>query len=301
MAPIFVILAAVFWGGLFIFVRAFSNAGFSSAEIVFLRCLSSAFWLFLYVYATERKNRSADGSPAMRLKISDIWCFAGAGLISIVFFSWCYFKNVAVTSAAFASVLMYTSPIFVMLLSALLFKEPLTRIKLGILVIAILGTSLICGIFNNTTTIKFSFEGILLGLGSGIGYALYSIFGTMALIRGYRPLVVTFYTFIFAACGSMFLIDLPPLFAKLIAGGLFPLAFAMGLFGSCLPFALYTIGLSRMESGRAAVLATLEPIVSAVLGIIIYGEVLSISEITGIVLVLSAGILTVKLPKPKTH
>lgn len=297
MASIFIILAAFFWGGLFIFVRYFAATDFSSQEIVFLRCISSAFWLFLYVFFKERKQHSADGTPALRLKLADIWCFAGAGLISIVFFSWCYFKNVTVSSAAFAAVLMYTSPIFVMLLSALLFKEPLTKLKISILAVAVFGTSLVSGIFNNTTAIKVSLEGILLGLGSGIGYALYSIFASLALKRGYRPLAVTFYTFLFASFGSLLLIEPTTLWIKLTDNSLFLLALAMGLFGSCLPFALYTIGLKHMQAGQAAVLATLEPIVSALFGIFLYKEVLSFYEIIGIVLVLTAGILTVKSAK----
>ena len=41
IAPVFVILAAVFWGVLVIFIRAFGQAGFGSMEIVSLRMYSS--------------------------------------------------------------------------------------------------------------------------------------------------------------------------------------------------------------------------------------------------------------------
>lgn len=293
-SSLFIILSAIFWGGLFIFVRTFNAAGFTSSEIVFMRCSSSVFWLFFWVSFTERKRIISNGFSAVSFKLKDSWCFAGSGIISIVFFSWCYFKNVSVSSAAFAAVLMYTSPIFVMLISALIFKEHISPKKLSALIIAITGTFLVSGItphllFTKGTAVPVN--GLLLGLGSAVGYALYSIFSTLALSRGYSPLIVTFYTFCFAAVGAGVLIDLPQLLSRLSSCGFFPLAFAMGLLGSCIPFALYTIGLSGTEPGKAAILATLEPIVTTIFGIIFYGEVLALTEIIGIIFVLTAAVL----------
>ena len=293
LAPVCIILAAVFWGFLFVFVRRFTALGFSSLEIVALRCTGSAIWLWLYVYFFERHNETAS-EPNIALRLADVWCFLGSGLVSIVFFSWCYFKNVAISSAAFAAVLMYTSPIFVLLISALLFHERITRIKAAALFIAIIGSSLVSGItpLSFSSNESISLLGILLGLGSGIGYALYSIFGRLALERGYRPMIVTAWTFLFAALGTLLLINSNALFSQIFAAGsLIFLWLAMGLFGSCLPFSLYTVGLKHMEPGRAAVLATLEPIITTLAGIFLYDESLNFTEAVGIILVLSAGVL----------
>ncbi len=292
LAPIFVILAAIFWGILVVFVRAFGQADFGSMEIVTLRVYSSAIfaWIFLLIFDHNSQHEKKDHTTHSSFRLRDSWCFIGTGLVSIVFFSYCYFRNVEVSSAAVAAILMYTSPIFVTLLSAIFFKEKLTKTKLLALILAILGCALVSGIAGGIATP--SVTGILLGLGSGIGYALYSIFGRFALNKGYSPFFVTAMTFTFACAGVLPFINVTALATKLINEPKYILlALLMGLIGSCTPFALYTVGLRYMEASKAAILATLEPIVTALVGTFFYKEPIDLFIILGIIMVLIAGIL----------
>lgn len=283
-APIFVILAAIFWGILVVFVRAFGQANFESMEIVTLRVYSSAIFAWIFLFLFDRKSQQST------FHIRDSWCFIGTGLVSIVFFSYCYFRNVEVSSAAVAAILMYTSPIFVTLLSSIFFKEKITKIKLLALILAIIGCALVSGIageIGGTTPL-----GIVLGFGSGIGYALYSIFGRFALNQGYSPFYVTAMTFTFACAGVLPFIDIAGFVTRLVNEPKYILlALAMGLVGSCTPFALYTLGLRYMEASKAAILATLEPIVTALVGTFFYKEPIDLFIIMGIIMVLVAGIL----------
>lgn len=282
-APLFVILAAILWGVLVVFVRTFGKDNFSSMEIVTLRVYSSAIFLWIFLLLFDRKG--------IVFHIKDSWCFIGTGLISIVFFSYCYFRNVEVSSAAVAGILMYTSPIFVTFLSALFFKEKITKTKLLALLLAIIGCALVSGVAGGISQV--SFLGIALGLGSGIGYALYSIFGRFALDKGYSPFMVTAMTFTFACIGVLPFIDIANLCTRLLNEPRYILlALAMGLLGSCTPFALYTVGLKHMEASKAAILATLEPIVTALVGTFFYKESIDVFIITGIIMVLMAGILS---------
>ena len=300
-APIFVILAAIFWGILVVFVRAFGKADFGSMEIVTMRVYTSVIfaWIIflLFDHSSQRKNRKSNQdstktqtTTTKSFHLRDSWCFIGTGLVSIVFFSYCYFRNVEVSSAAVAAILMYTSPIFVTLLSALLFKEKFTKLKGLALILAIIGCALVSGIAS--TTSPASLPGLLLGLGSGIGYALYSIFGRFALNKGYTPFFVTAMTFTFACVGVLPFVNIVALATKLINEPKYILlALIMGLVGSCTPFALYTLGLRYMEASKAAILATLEPIVTALVGTFFYKEPIDIFIIIGIAMVLTAGIL----------
>lgn len=297
-APIFVILAAIFWGILVVFVRAFGKADFGSMEIVTMRVYTSVIfaWIMflLFDHNSQRKKPKTPKNPKTttqkRFHLRDSWCFIGTGLVSIVFFSYCYFRNVEVSSAAVAAILMYTSPIFVTLLSALLFREKLTKMKGLALILAIIGCALVSGIAS--TTAPVSLPGLLLGLGSGIGYALYSIFGRFALNKGYTPFFVTAMTFTFACVGVLPFVNIVALATKLINEPKYILlALIMGLVGSCTPFALYTLGLRYMEASKAAILATLEPIVTALVGTFFYKEPIDIFIIIGIAMVLTAGIL----------
>ncbi len=313
LAPIFVILAAIFWGILVVFVRAFGQADFGSMEIVTLRVYSSAIfaWIFLLLFDRNsqrergtklpQNSNSPQPTPHPSFRLRDSWCFIGTGLVSIVFFSYCYFRNVEVSSAAVAAILMYTSPIFVTLLSAIFFKEKLTKTKLLALILAILGCALVSGIASGitggiapatTAMVSVSPLGIALGLGSGIGYALYSIFGRFALDKGYSPFFVTAMTFTFACVGVLPFIDIAGLATRLVSEPKYILlALVMGLVGSCTPFALYTLGLRYMEASKAAILATLEPIVTALVGTFFYKEPIDLFIILGIIMVLIAGIL----------
>lgn len=332
LAPFLVILAACLWGILVIFVRAFGKANFKSMEIVTLRVYSSAIFLWLILIVSDRiGQRICVKAPKVSLQGNthsgttekptptqndqtnlyvscvqlkrkfhpkDTWCFIGTGLVSIVFFSYCYFRNVEESSAAVAGILMYTSPIFVTLLSSIFFKEKITKAKLLALALAIIGCALVSGVAGGISDV--SPLGILLGLGSGIGYALYSIFGRFALNKGYAPLMVTAMTFTFACVGVLPFIDIVGLVTRLASEPKYILlALAMGLIGSCTPFALYTIGLRYMEASKAAILATLEPIVTALVGTFLYKEPIDIFIITGIVMVLVAGILSSQGNKEK--
>ena len=284
-APVFVTGAAILWGILVIFIKNLSGAGLESMEIVSLRVYGAAFVLVIGLLLYNKK--------LLRIRLKDAWCFVGTGVVSIVFFSYCYFKNVTVSSVAISSILMYTSPIWVTLFARVVFGEKIGGRKLVALAMAFLGCVLVSGITGGVG--KVSMEGVLLGIGSGIGYGLYSIFGRIALEKGYHPMTVSAYTFLFACVGVLPFIRPVEIWTKMNgAPGLWGWAFCMVLFSTCMSFTLYTIGLKYMEAGRAAVLATLEPIVTTLVGIFLYKEMLSLIMVLGIVMVLGASILISK-------
>lgn len=282
VAPFLVAAAAILWGVLVVFVRKLNQEGFSAMDIVCIRSYGSVLFLFPGLFLIQRK--------LLRIRIRDSWCFLGTGVFSIVFFSYCYFRNVEVSSAAVSSILMYTSPVWVTLLSILFFKEKMNGRKIFALLLALSGCVLVSGITGGVGQV--SLYGILLGLGSGIGYGLYSIFGRFALDKGYQPMTVTAYTFLFACIGVLPFVNLSSIIYRLSANPVLWLwALGMAFFTTCMSFSLYTIGLRYMEPGRAAVLATLEPIVTTIVGTVYFKETLTFTMVLGIVLVLVSSIL----------
>lgn len=284
-APVFVTGAAILWGILVIFIKNLSVAGLASMEIVTLRVYGAALILVIGLLLYNKN--------LLRIKLKDAWCFVGTGVVSIVFFSYCYFKNVTVSSVAVSSILMYTSPIWVTLFARVVFGEKIGRKKLAALVMAFLGCVLVSGITGGVG--RISMEGLLLGIGSGIGYGLYSIFCRIALEKGYHPMTVSTYTFLFACVGVLPFIKPIEIWNKMnVESGLWGWALCMVIFSTCMSFTLYTIGLKYMEAGRAAVLATLEPIVTTLVGVVVYKEMLSLVMVCGIAMVLGASILISK-------
>lgn len=285
LAPFLVAAAAVLWGILFVFVRKLSEADFSALDVVCVRAYGSVAFLFPGLLVINKN--------LLKIRIKDSWCFAGTGVFSIVFFSYCYFRNVQVSSAAFASILMYTSPVWVTLMSMVFFKEKMDRGKWIALVLALTGCALVSGMLGSAGEV--SVQGILLGLGSGIGYGLYSIFGRFALNKGYHPMTVSAYTFLLACVGVLPFVSITSIINKFIyEPALLIPALCMAVLSTAMSFSLYTLGLAYMEPGRAAVLATLEPIVSTVAGVVLYQETISFAMAVGIVLVLVSSIIISK-------
>ena len=166
-AYLYIITAAVCWGLIGLFVRTLAAQGFSSMQIVALRSLAAAICVTLPLLRS--------GRAALRISLRDLWLFAGTGICSLVFFNYCYFNAMQQTSLAVAALLLYTAPVFVMLMSLVCFGEAFTRTKALALLLTFSGCACVTGVFGSSLTLTLS--GLLYGLGSGFGYALYSIFG----------------------------------------------------------------------------------------------------------------------------
>lgn len=281
-----VLLSGMLWGIITIFIKNLSRLDVDAMQISLIRMVVAAplFTLFLAI-----KDKSK-----LKVKLKDLWIFVGTGIVSVVLFNCAYFYTMIKSEASIAVVLLYTSPVFIMILSAILFKEKITVRKLVALALTFAGCVLVAGLIGGKYQLKPLI--LLTGLASGLFYGLYTIFGRVAL-KKYDTLTVTVYTFIIGLIGSLFIgkpmetiteIKATP---EIILWGL-----GIGFFCTVLPYFFYTWGLQRMESGKAAIIVAIEPMVGAVLGMAVYGESVSAFKITGILLILTA-IIILNLPE----
>ena len=282
ICPALIILAGCFWGSMGIFVRKLGAFGFSSAQIVSIRLTLAALVFCLILLIKE---------PAgFKIQPKDIPLFLGLGLGSILFFTVCYFTAITMMPLSVAAILLYTSPIWIMIMSAVFFREKISGRKLAALALAFAGCVLVSGISGQGISLK----GFFIGLGAGFGYGLYSILGTVAL-RRYSPFTVTAYTFIIAAAGSFAVCSPGDMFSKFArAEKLLPLLLfccLTALVTAVIPFLAYTRGLARTEPGKAGILATIEPVVATVIGIIVFAEQPTVISCSGIALILTAVII----------
>ena len=278
-AGVLILIAGVLWGSMGLFVRTLNAEGLVSMEIVGLRAAVTTAALFLFLLVFDRK--------LFRIRWKDLWCFLGTGICSIVFFNYCYFKAITLTSLSVAAILLYTAPAIVMVLSYFLFGEKLTRRKLLSLVMTFVGCVLVTGILTEKGSV--SAGGILVGLGAGLGYALYSIFSRYALEKGYASLTITFYTFLIAAITSCFLADMGKV-ARVTSGsaGSFFFCLAFGVLCTVVPYLTYTLGLQHVENTKASIIASVEPVTATLLGALLFHEKLTVSGVLGVGLVLAA-------------
>ena len=237
LSALLVLGAGCLWGFMGLLVRSTDSLGLDSMDICFLRALVTSAVMLPLLLLFDR--------PALKVRLKDLWCFAGTGIVSMSFFNFCYFKTIMLTSLSVAAVLLYTAPVFVVLMSAPLFGEKLNSRKLLAALAAFLGCAFVSGIVGGAG--RLSLGGILFGLGSGIGYALYSIFGRYALERGYSSATISFYTFVFALIPTGLFADSGRALSALGGGAEeFFLLSGLILMVTLIPYLLYTKGLQGL-------------------------------------------------------
>lgn len=273
-----IIAAAVLWGSLGVAGRIAFRFGVTPLEAAFFRAaISSALLLPAMLIAD---------SAALRVRPRDLGLFAAFGLISIAVFFFVYLFAIERASIATAAILLYTAPAFVVILSALVFGEDLSWAKVAAIVLAFAGCVLVVRGYD-LRALRLSLPGILAGLASGFTYAMYSIFGKTAL-RRYSPFTTLAYALGF---GAVFLgaVAIPAGVVRLShpPQGWWAIVY-LAVVTTLLAQALYLSGLRQVEAGRASLAATLEPVVAAVLGFVLLGEVLDTWQIVGGALVLTA-------------
>lgn len=283
LASLFILIAGTLWGIMGIFVRRLEAAGFDSIQIASMRIMGGAILFILICALTDRKK--------LRIQIRDLGWFAGMGILSILMFTICYFKTISIASLSVAAILLYTAPIMVMLMSLVLFKEKLTQKKAAALLMAFSGCVLVAGIGGSA---GISLAAIVIGLLSGFGYGLYSIFGTY-VVKKYSALTVTAYTFLFGSIGAVFICR-PTEIVSIISGSekkvqICILILCTVFFTAFLPYLFYTIGLTYIKASSASIMASVEPVVASIAGVVVFHERMTPMSLAGIILVLGAIIL----------
>lgn len=278
-----VLLAGICWGVISLFVHLFIGWGVPALTVACLRLTVSAVALLVFALIFKRN--------AFKVKLRHLPLLFSVGLFGLLGTMFAYQTAITMTSASVASILMYTSPIFIFIFSTVVFKERINLQKIIALSLAVVGCVFVSGILDGGI---FTVEGILMGLLSGVTYALYSIIGVFAL-RHYDSLTVTLYGFMisgvlglcfmdYSALGSAFVVSSSPIIVGLSILG-------VAVVCTIAPYTLYTWGLRRMEASRAGILACIEPIVATLVGVLCLSEGSTVLQIVGIVCVVGAIVL----------
>lgn len=280
LSTLCILAAGALWGIMGVFVRCLTDWGLTTVQITAVRIITAALIFFVFLFVKDREK--------LKIKLKDIWIFFGMGVGSVMLMSICYFSTMQMASLSVAAILLYTSPIFVMLMSVLFLKERFTLQKLAALVCAFAGCICVTGIGDGMSV---SGAGVITGLLSGFSYALYSIFGTVAL-KKYHSYTVSAYAFFFAAAGELVICNVPDLYQRVASsvqpGRILLAVLLMALFTAFAPYLLYTYGLGGVETSKAAIMATMEPMVATILGIVVFHEKLEPLSAVGIGLILLA-------------
>ena len=273
---IYVLLAGISWGLIGLFSRTL-NEVYEPVDMVVIRGIGAAIGFTLIFLTIDRK--------AFRINVKDVKYFIGTGIVSFIMMNICYFTCMRICSLAVSTLRLYTGPTFVVIMSAIIFKEKMTGTKLLALLMTFAGCVFVTGLLESD--VNFSGLGILLGVCSGFFYGLFSIFGKFVLEK-YSSYTLTLYTFILAAMGCIFISDPTRIFKGFSDPNVVIAAILLIVVGTLIPYTLYSKGLERIESGKASIMATLEPVVATLISVYLWGERLSVIGIAGILLIIFA-------------
>lgn len=276
---LYILLAACLWGSIGVWVRLMTGSGLTAEDVVTCRALGAGLVFTVAILLADKRY--------LQVKLEHLWIFFAAGFICFPGFSGCNFICIGLSSLGVASLLEYTAPIFILLLSICFLHEKLTKYKLLALVASFVGCVFITGALEENTPLNLPVIGF--GLASGIGYALYCFLNKLALNRGYHPLTVTAYNFYFCAIAALLYTGRMPV-AKLDWQGWIGYA-GLVIFCSFMANLFYNKGLSGVDAGQAGIIATLEPFAATIIGLLLYNETVSPGKMLGMGLILGSIIL----------
>ena len=283
IAVLFPIISGGLWGSAGIFIRKLSDFGLNSYTIISSRVLIALIILFIGILILDKS--------LLKIKLKDAWVFMASGILGMLGLNFCYNESVNHLSLSLAAVLLSLSPIFVIFIAAILFKEKITLRKISCMLLAILGCILASGLLENNTGMKLSAIGILIGLLSAFFYALYSVVSKIAMGKGYEALTITFYSLLTLEIVLLPFTDWNILKDFVISSPVNNSIFMLlhSVFTSVLPYVLYTVSLSYIEAGKTSILAAGgEPISAMLLGMLFFSEVPTILSLIGLILTIVA-------------
>jgi drug/metabolite transporter, DME family len=273
MGILLVAAAGILWGTLGPAARVGLEHGMSALELSFYRGVLAA--LCFLVHARWRGS--------LRIARRDWPAVAAFALLGVASLYVSYFQAVRAGGAALAVILLYTAPAWVAIFSVLWLAERMTIRKVAALLLTLAGVALVASSGGGTISITPAALGW--GLAAGFSYALFYLFGKRYFAR-YDPIVL------FAWAIPIAMIPLLPFVTPAAhPAPAWGAVVFVGIVPTYLAYLLYARGLMRLDATRAAVVATIEPVVAAALAFALFGEALGAFGYAGAALVL-AGVIT---------
>ncbi len=276
------IISGAMWGSAGIFVRKLTELGMNSYTVVSVRVVLAVLILAVGLGIYDK--------DLLKIKLKDLWIFVAGGVVGMFGLNICYNFAISELSLSLAAVLLSLSPVFVLFMAAILFKEKITSKKVICMTIAIVGCVLASGVLESASTMRWSVKGIIVGTIGAFFYGLYGIISKTAMERGYHAFTTTFY------CLFMVMLVVIPLTNwKLVTNVVVANPVKMSVFlvihslcTSVLPYILYTFSIRYIDAGMASILASGEPVAAMIFGVIFFSEIPTVLSVVGIVLVIVA-------------
>ena len=255
----------------------FKKFNFSSDWLVSTRTLVSGILLFIIVTFIEKK--SVLKPLKNKRDCVGIILFGSAGMYLV---QYTYFKTIELSNVSLATILQFTAPFFIFIYESIKNKNIPSVSTVLLLFMTILGVIFIAtkGNFSN---LSVSLEALLLGLVSAIMIAFYSIF-PKRLLKKYGSITVVGWGMIVGSIISNVVHPIWKIEGEVNTNSIIQVIIVV-ILGTSIAYLIYIASLNYISSSLAGILTAFEPVLAAILSIVIFGLKFSFIEIIGFVLV----------------
>jgi drug/metabolite transporter (DMT)-like permease len=279
--------AAMLWGSMGIIAQLLYNRGLNAGHIVFWKLAFGFIIILAYLMVKDRKLLRISRRGLMLTMLMGLYCQA------------CYnffiFSSVERVGVATFTILLYTSPLFIILMSRFFFGEKLTPVKLAALFLSTAGTVLTVT-EGKLHLLEMNGFGVAMGLMAGFTFAVSTI-ATKKLTLHYNRWTLSLYFFGF---GALFAIPISnPLGVLSVNPGLTVWLglFLLGLLPTAMGYGLYIKAFSYgIEASRAGILTTIEIIVAVGAATFLLSDPMGGLKLAGIIMVFTA-VLMIQLDR----
>lgn len=274
---IFGIVAAATYGMNPLFALPLYGVGMTADSVLFFRYLLAIPILAVMILARGRSFKVGARNLVILLVMGLVVAFSSLGL----FLSYNYMD------AGIASTILFVYPIMVAVIMAVLFHERLSMITAACIALALGGIAML---YKGDVDATLSFTGTVLVIASALSYAIYIVAVNRTRLRDVATLTVTFYVLLFGL--SLFAVRVAMtgevLYPPSDRWYLWGCVLALAVFPTAISFLCTTAAIQDIGSTPTAILGALEPVTAVFFGVMVFGEVLTIRDIAGLIMIIVA-------------
>lgn len=273
---IYGIVAAISYGTNPLGALSLYDAGLNANSVLFYRFTLAAILLGGLMLVQKK---------SFRITGKELTVLSGLGILFATS-SLSLFISFHYMDAGIASTILFVYPVMVAVIMALFFKEKISLVTVLSILLALGGIGLLYKGDNGST---LSTVGVLLVMLSSLTYALYIIVVNKSSLK-MSSVKLTFYVLLF--CISTIVVH--SLFNSndhlqlLTTPYMWMYAVMLALVPTVISLVLMVMAVHQIGSTPTAIMGALEPLMAVVIGITIFGEVLTLRLVIGILMILTA-------------
>lgn len=279
------ILTMAFWGGTFIAARIAVQT-MEPFAAAFCRFAIASLCLILLTLRLE--------GQLPRLTIRQGVLLLVLGLSGVFAYNAFFFLGLQTVPASRAALIVATNPVFIAIFSALLLKEPLTRLKIVGILLSLVGVTVVISGGNPATLFAGEVgQGELYILGCVASWVVYTLVGKRVM-GNLSPLMATTYACLLgtlALLGVALLRGLVADWPTFAPAAWLSVAY-LGIFGTAAGFNWYYEGVLAIGSAKASIFINLVPVFAIALAVLVLGEPITLPLVIGGALVITGVFLT---------